>query len=75
MDDKAAGGDHDADAARVKRGCYILGEKVPFEEDKHHEFKAHKNLSIEDISQICKDHHTRQSVSRWTGCTLSVLER
>ncbi|KAM7285919.1 uncharacterized protein ISCGN_032804 [Ixodes scapularis] len=46
------------------RSFYKFGERVLIEEDQYHEFKAHKDLSIEDISQVCKDHHSRQSISR-----------
>lgn len=55
----------DADAAASsKRLFYKYGERVPFEEDQQHEFKAHKAISFEDLSAACKDHRSRQSISR-----------
>lgn len=47
-----------------KRNFYKFGEHVLMEEDQRVEFKAHKDMSIEELSQACKDQHTRQTISR-----------
>ena len=33
----------------MNKGFYKLGEVLPFSEDKTHEFKAHKNVCVEDL--------------------------
>ncbi|XP_075747869.1 schlafen-like protein 2 isoform X1 [Rhipicephalus microplus] len=47
-----------------KRDFYKFGEHVRMEEDQRIEFKAHKNISIEELSPACKDQHSRQTISR-----------
>ncbi|KAL3217778.1 hypothetical protein MRX96_032046 [Rhipicephalus microplus] len=54
-----------ADATGVcKRDFYKFGEHVRMEEDHRIEFKAHKNISIEELSPACKDQHSGQTISR-----------
>lgn len=43
---------------------YIHGTRVDIEEDNFHEFKAHRDISVEDVSPTCKEHHSRQCISR-----------
>ncbi|KAH6939260.1 hypothetical protein HPB50_016584 [Hyalomma asiaticum] len=53
----------DASVAR-KRSFYRFGEHVLLEEDQLIEFKAHKNMSIDELSLACKNQHSRQTISR-----------
>ncbi|XP_064483899.1 uncharacterized protein LOC135396703 [Ornithodoros turicata] len=43
---------------------YVSGSHVSFEEDNFHEFKAHRDMSVEDVSPTCKENHSRQCISR-----------
>ena len=53
---------------RKQRRYYIHGAVVPFEEDMFHEFKGHRNLSVEELppwTQETKvDRASRRAVSR-----------
>ncbi|KAH8032191.1 hypothetical protein HPB51_023826 [Rhipicephalus microplus] len=54
-----------ADATGVrKRHFYKFGEHVRMEEHQRIEFKAHEDISIEELSAACKDQHSRQTISR-----------
>lgn len=55
--------------SEVSRRFYVLHSVVPFEEDTTHEFKGHRNISIEEIPPWCfipgTDRRSRKAVSRW----------
>lgn len=48
---------------------YIRDSVVPFEEDMYHEFKGHRNLSVEELppwtKETNKDRASRRAVSRY----------
>ena len=44
------------------RRYYVKGSKLPFGEDRLHEFKGHRNLSHEEVPQRLVQ--TRRAVSR-----------
>ncbi|CAH3015992.1 unnamed protein product [Porites evermanni] len=54
--------------SEVSRRFYVLHSVVPFEEDTTHEFKGHRNISIEEIPHWCfipgTDRRSRKAVSR-----------
>ena len=55
----------------MNKGFYKLGEVLPFSEDKTHEFKAHKNVCVEDLPKWAfvkgTTRRTRKAISRFAN--------
>jgi hypothetical protein len=51
----------------LKDRRYIRGELVGIEEDQTHEFKGHRNISIDEIPPWCisDNNRTRNAISRY----------
>ncbi|KAL9975322.1 hypothetical protein ACROYT_G012475 [Oculina patagonica] len=54
--------------SQISRRVYVKNSVVPFEEDSTHEFKGHRNISVEELPPWCyipgTDRRSRKAVSR-----------
>lgn len=54
--------------SEISRRFYVKNSVVPFEEDSTHEFKGHRNISVEELPPWCyipgTDRRSRKAVSR-----------
>ena len=54
--------------APIKRPFYLLDSVIPYDEDKTHEFKGHRNIVVEELPPWCyfpgTERRSRKAVSR-----------
>ncbi|KAL3858995.1 hypothetical protein ACJMK2_009238 [Sinanodonta woodiana] len=59
---------------RVKVKCYyVWGASVPFEEDSCHEFKGHRNISVEELPPWTHESKTEKASRRAVSRTLNAF--
>lgn len=55
--------------SEISRRFFVKNSVVPFEEDSTHEFKGHRNISVEELPPWCyipgTDKRSRKAVSRY----------